>query len=176
LAAAKFIPADAAEQIMIRNRSVLDALPRIASPIPSADRMIMPASSIVASIIAGTFAFLTAKMYRYWASKETYKRPASSIASSQVAAAMSMLPGSRSLPASLRILVMSLRVSPPSLLSIAKSPGPLGILMLVMVGSPPGSCWREEPWLTAVPWYAGLRTGVLIGFSVTSRPLGGARD
>ena len=47
---------------MIRNRSALEALPRMASPMPSAERMIMPASSIAASIMAGIRAFLTAKM------------------------------------------------------------------------------------------------------------------
>jgi hypothetical protein len=52
---------------MIRNRSVLEALPRMASPMPSADKMIMPASSMAASIMAGACAFLTAKMYWYWA-------------------------------------------------------------------------------------------------------------
>src|SRR6516165_8382189 len=136
---------------MIRNRSALEALPAMASPMPSADKMIIPASSIAASMMAGTFAFLTAKMYRYWASKLTYSSPASRRASRQVAEAMSVLPGGRSRPASLRMLVMKVRVWAPSLCSMANRPGPRGMLLSLTSGFLSGSCWREGPWLAVVP-------------------------
>ena len=50
-AAARFMPAEAPAQIMIRTRTLPDGLPACASPMPSADKMTMPASSIAASII-----------------------------------------------------------------------------------------------------------------------------
>ena len=50
LAAATFMPAEAPAQITIRNRTLRDGLPARASPMPSADKMAMPASSIAASI------------------------------------------------------------------------------------------------------------------------------
>ena len=48
-AAARFMPAEAAAQMVIRNRTLPDGLPARASPMPSADKMAMPASSIAAS-------------------------------------------------------------------------------------------------------------------------------
>jgi hypothetical protein len=50
LAAATFMPAEAPAQITIRIRTLRDGLPARASPIPKADKMTMPASSIAASI------------------------------------------------------------------------------------------------------------------------------
>ena len=99
-AAAMFMPAEAAAQIMIRNRTLRDGWPARASPMPSADKMTMPASSIAASISDAALASFWARMNWYWASKLTYISPAPSSASSQVANAMTRLPGARPDPAS----------------------------------------------------------------------------
>ena len=74
------------------------------------------------------------------------------MASSQVAAAMSMLPGGRSRPASLRTLVMNVLGSVPSLRSMANRPGPREILVSLTGGFLSGSCWQVGPWLAVVPW------------------------
>ena len=76
-----------------------------ASPMPSADKVTMPASSIAASISDAALAPLWARMNVYWASKLTYISPALSNARSQVANAMTRLPGVRPDPASRRMLV-----------------------------------------------------------------------
>ena len=74
-AAATFMPAEAPAQTMIKNRTLLDGLPARASPMPSADKMTMPASSIAASISAAALSPFWAKMNVYWASKLTYISP-----------------------------------------------------------------------------------------------------
>jgi hypothetical protein len=88
------MPAEAAAQITIRTRTLPDGLPAGASPMPSADKMTMPASIIVASIIDAPRTPFWAKMNWYWASKLTYISPAPSSARSQVANVMTRLPAS----------------------------------------------------------------------------------
>ena len=95
LAAAKFMAAEAPAQIMIRTRTLLDGLPVRASPMPRADNMTMPASSIAASISDAALALFWARMNWYWASKLTYISPAPSSARSQAANPMTRLPGIR---------------------------------------------------------------------------------
>ena len=96
------MPAEAAAQIMIRTRTLRDGLPARASPMPSADKMTMPASSIAASISEAPTMPFWARMNVYWASKLTYSSPAPSSASSQVANAMTQLPGARLIAAAPR--------------------------------------------------------------------------
>ncbi len=99
------MPAEAPAQIMIRNRTLLDGLPASASPMLSVDKMTMPASSIAASISDAALAPFWARMNVYWASKLTYISPEPSTTRSQVANAMTRLPGVRPDPASRRMLV-----------------------------------------------------------------------
>ena len=103
-AAATFIPAEALAQITIRNRTLDDGLPARASPMRSADKMTMPASSIAASISDAPLTPFWARMNWYWASKLTYISPAPSSASSQVANAITRLPGTRPDPVGRRVL------------------------------------------------------------------------
>ena len=99
------MPAEAPAQITIRTRTPADGLPARASPMPSADKMTMPASSIAASISDAALAPFCARMNWYWASKLTYISPPPSSARSQVANAMTRLPGVRPGPASRPVTV-----------------------------------------------------------------------